>query len=755
MIEIRLRPAVQVGVDTEARWLSIAGAEQELVLQLLSLYQGPPGPQGVAGPQGPEGPRGQQGFTGPMGAPLRVLGFREEGQGLPGNAQIGDSYWVNYQDGRRILFTWNGTSYQSSGDVRGAQGVQGPQGPVGPVGPAGPTGQIGPQGVPGPTGATGATGPTGPQGLQGPTGATGAQGPKGDTGAQGPQGATGPQGPEGPQGPIGPAGQSAVFNVLGTVANEAALPAVANEGDAYWIDERSSFQRVRLAVRRSGAWLIGANLLGPAGAIGPQGSAGFAVGAIEDFPDPNSISSPVLAILDGTDLYLLTEVGDNLVYAGPISLIGPQGPQGPTGPQGPQGATGSTGAAGPQGPQGLIGPAGPQGLQGPPGPQGPAGPGGGATARRVSHYSMMPRIGGSMVSAALPAGLSGQAINSGTVSSAVFASVHGVPDVGVANRLTSSATTANSGGRYSVNGNVSDALRQLGIVHADMTIVLLTSALTTRVYAGIHPGVSAAAPTTGLYLEYSGGTTARLMLRASGVDLVVGAAFPVPMNVALRVVSILRRTDGRPRATANVINEALAIVCREDTGEVLGVLAWAGSNSAFNMTSAFGTNCVAFFNGTPTAANHLCLLVAATHGFDIPPGAEEPLALTGPAPDVNATAVNPQAGAWELEIDWQGLSFPNGRGGIVYIDRAELEYVETDSGYGPATVPTPVQTNLATTGVEPGTGGFLAYFEVLYDPQASQIVGLAETFRLTVHLRDGEGRTAVYVRLITTAAPPP
>jgi hypothetical protein len=86
---------------------------------VVTIIQGPPGPQGPAGAQGPAGPAGAQGPTGAVGA-------------------------------------------------QGPAGAPGVQGPAGPVGAQGLAGAVGAQGPAGPVGAQGPAGPSGPPGPPGP-----------------------------------------------------------------------------------------------------------------------------------------------------------------------------------------------------------------------------------------------------------------------------------------------------------------------------------------------------------------------------------------------------------------------------------------------------------------------------------------------------------------------------------------------------------------------------------------------------------
>lgn len=146
---------------------------------------GATGPQGATGAQGPQGNTGATGATGP--------------QGIQG--PVGD---------------------------QGPAGPAGPTGPQGATGPKGNTGNTGATGATGPQGATGPTPAHQWSGtslrfyngsswgsyvnLKGATGNTGATGPRGYTGPQGATGSQGPTGPTGPQGPAGPAGTPSTSN---------------------------------------------------------------------------------------------------------------------------------------------------------------------------------------------------------------------------------------------------------------------------------------------------------------------------------------------------------------------------------------------------------------------------------------------------------------------------------------------------------------------------------------------------------------
>jgi hypothetical protein len=228
-------------------------------------------------------------------ASVYITGTKATIAGLPTTGQTsGDAYLV---DGN--LHIWDSERWTNVGEV---------QGPTGPAGVQGATGERGPQGVAGPAGAIGVQGLRGIQGVTGDTGPQGATGPHGDTGAAGSNGTS--------------------ITILGSVANEAALPASGSLGDGYLISGT-------LYVWNGSVWENVGNIQGPQGVIGNTGPTG---------------------------------------PQGTTGNTGPQGPQGPTGPQGSQGVQGTIGNTGPQGPQGVQGPIGNTGIQGPTGPQGLTGP---------------------------------------------------------------------------------------------------------------------------------------------------------------------------------------------------------------------------------------------------------------------------------------------------------------------------------------------------------------------------------------------
>jgi plastocyanin len=184
---------------------------------------GPTGATGGTGPTGPTGPAGENSTS------INFLGSVADLESLPptGNTQ-NDAYVL---EDTLVIYAWDGTAWNSLGNLLGPTGVQGPTGSTGPTGAEGPTGPTGATGATGPevTGPTGATGATGPEGgPTGPTGATGATGPEG--GPTGPTGATGATGATGPTGPTGAEG--AASTVTGPTGATGATGATGPTGSA-------------------------------------------------------------------------------------------------------------------------------------------------------------------------------------------------------------------------------------------------------------------------------------------------------------------------------------------------------------------------------------------------------------------------------------------------------------------------------------------------------------------------------------------
>ncbi len=103
----------------------------------------------LRGAPGANGADGADGADGTNAINLQVLGSVADAAALAAvsagwtNQQINQAY---FQDDNFTLNIWNGTSFVSSGSLRGEQGVQGVQGETGATGPTGATGEIGPQG---------------------------------------------------------------------------------------------------------------------------------------------------------------------------------------------------------------------------------------------------------------------------------------------------------------------------------------------------------------------------------------------------------------------------------------------------------------------------------------------------------------------------------------------------------------------------------------------------------------------------------
>lgn len=166
----------------------IAGSESVVELGQTGP-QGPAGPTGARGPAGPKGnpgatgatgPQGDIGLTGPQGAagPTGSIGPKgNTGSTGPQGATGATGPTPAHQWSGTSLRFFNGSSWGSYVNLKGATGPKGNTGATGPAGPQGATGPAGPTGARGLTGATGATGPVGPQG---PAGANGSP----DTAAQ-------------------------------------------------------------------------------------------------------------------------------------------------------------------------------------------------------------------------------------------------------------------------------------------------------------------------------------------------------------------------------------------------------------------------------------------------------------------------------------------------------------------------------------------------------------------------------------------
>ena len=134
-------------------------------------YTGSQGAQGIAGYTGSQGVIGYTGSKGDSGlgftiaktyASVAALTADTNPTGIvAGQFALIETGDVENPENSR-LYLWNGTSYQYTSDLSGAQGITGPQGVIGY------TGSQGAQGV------TGYTGSQGPQGVIGYTGSRGA-----------------------------------------------------------------------------------------------------------------------------------------------------------------------------------------------------------------------------------------------------------------------------------------------------------------------------------------------------------------------------------------------------------------------------------------------------------------------------------------------------------------------------------------------------------------------------------------------------
>lgn len=172
---------------------------------------------------------------------------------------------IQIEAGDYVALRSSRTSANSSagGNIGGVVGsilctTAGARGATGEPGPPGP-----PNGATGERGATGVPGPIGPQGIPGPIGATGPIG-VGVPGGTGPIGATGPQGDQGPVG----------TTVLGTVADEASLPASGTVGQGYVVTAPNTEPANTVFVWDGDSWEPIGPIQGPPGSTGPTGDIG-------------------------------------------------------------------------------------------------------------------------------------------------------------------------------------------------------------------------------------------------------------------------------------------------------------------------------------------------------------------------------------------------------------------------------------------------------------------------------------------------
>ena len=284
----------EVPFDAPSTLYYVSENSSEMLGQFTVSNLGPVGPQGEQGPAGPEGPQG---------ASITLLGSVPEVANLPADGNSVNDAYVVTANGE--LYVWDGTQWNSVGQIVGPQG---------------------PQGIPGPTGETG---PEGPQGPVGPTGA--------DSTVPGPQGDVGPEGPAGPTGPTGASG-GITFNV-----------AVNGTFDAYVIN---GSENPELSVIKGHRYVfnldssVAGNNFSLMTIDGPYG-AGFeyTTGVTDAGADSGVIIWEVP--FDAPDtLYYVSQTDSNLAGDIGVSTLGPTGPQGEQGPEGPQGARGPQGDTG-------------------------------------------------------------------------------------------------------------------------------------------------------------------------------------------------------------------------------------------------------------------------------------------------------------------------------------------------------------------------------------------------------------------------
>jgi collagen type VII alpha len=167
-------------------------------------------------------------------------------------------------------------------------------------------------------------------------GADGAQGVQGIRGPEGPPGAQGIQGIQGPKGDKGADGTS--VHLLGSVANEAALPSGSAAGDL-WVALDTGHGHVSDG---AGKWSDVGPIQGPVGPEGPAGPlSSFHLG-----DGLNGVAGTLYTAAGSTPA--LTPAMTGWTTLG--SVLGPKGDQGPAGPKGDQGIHGDPGAQGPAGP---------------------------------------------------------------------------------------------------------------------------------------------------------------------------------------------------------------------------------------------------------------------------------------------------------------------------------------------------------------------------------------------------------------------
>jgi hypothetical protein len=249
---------------------------------------GPTGATGATGATGIQGVTGPTGLTGPTGA-TGAQGINIQMKSSVANPGLLPTAGNFVNDARVVdsdgdLYTWDGSSWSSAGQIVGPTG---PQGLIGPTGPS----------VTGPTGA--------PSTVTGPTGATGATGPRG-----------------GVTYVITSTGDGGAFTVAGLVGDNPDLTAV--RGERMYFDVSNVLVTNSFALR-----LTSGSSSNVPGTTNNSASAGRNLSSTDTiivyevpFTAPSSI-----VYQDVTDL----SIGGNINI---VDKIGPTGPTGITGPAG-------------------------------------------------------------------------------------------------------------------------------------------------------------------------------------------------------------------------------------------------------------------------------------------------------------------------------------------------------------------------------------------------------------------------------------
>jgi hypothetical protein len=342
-------PTGPQGVTGPTGATGIQGATGPTGAQGVIGATGPTGSQGLTGPTGPQGLQGDTGPTGPtgaQGASITLLGTVPTEVDLPADGNTSNDAYLVESVGE--LFVWDGTQWNSVGQI------------VGPTGP---------QGITGPNGATGPTGATGPQGVNivmrasvanvAALPSSGNQVNDGRivdedgnlyiwtgtewsdagqiVGPQGPQGITGPTGDTGPTGATGPTGNSGgiTFTITanGTTdyvingANDPTISIIRGHRYVFNIDTPGQPFRVQTT-----ASPFGAGVAYTTGMTNPNIDSGVLIWEVP-FDAPNQ-------------LFYVSQNTPGMSGSITVSNLGPQGIQGIQGNQGNTGPTGPTGPVG-------------------------------------------------------------------------------------------------------------------------------------------------------------------------------------------------------------------------------------------------------------------------------------------------------------------------------------------------------------------------------------------------------------------------